>query len=70
MDPASFSDISARLNLPAFGINNRNNLVEKQIESLTFILNGNLSFSDSWNDLAVCLSEKFAITKDEETFDK
>jgi tetratricopeptide (TPR) repeat protein len=63
-------DTSKRLNLSSFGIDNRLQLIEKRIEALTTILNGNVTFSDSWNDLALCLADKFRFTNDESVFDK
>lgn len=70
MDPSIFPELSKRLNLPTFDINNRLQLVEKRITALTTILNKNLIFSDSWSDLALALGDKFALTGDESTFNK
>lgn len=70
VDSTQFADICQQLNLSAFGISNRLELVEKRVTALTFILNSNLTFSDSWNDLALCLSELASLSGDDATLDK
>lgn len=70
MNSEKFADVCQRLNLSALGISNRLELVEKRVTALTTILNDNLTFSDSWNDLGICLSELSSLSGDETTLDK
>ncbi|KAI6182281.1 hypothetical protein M3Y97_00363100 [Aphelenchoides bicaudatus] len=69
-DSDEFPGLCQTLNLPALGINNRLELIEKRVAALKIILEGNLTFSDSWNDLAICLSELATLNGDETMMDK